>query len=55
MSIGTIRITDPDFADDTVIFAETTEVLAGALDLLRRKQGRLVASFLDQDQGPGVR
>ena len=33
-SFGTVRITDRDFADDAVIFAETTEVLAGALDLL---------------------
>ena len=34
VSIGTVRITDFDFANDAVIFAETTEVLAGALDLL---------------------
>ena len=29
VSFETVRITDPDFADDAVIFAETTEVLAG--------------------------
>ena len=34
VSFGRVRITDLDFADDAVIFAETTEVLAGALDLL---------------------
>ena len=34
MSFGTVRITDLHFADDAVIFAETTEVLAGALDSL---------------------
>ena len=31
---GTVRITDLDIADDAVIFAETTEVLAGALHSL---------------------
>ena len=34
---GTVRFTDRDFADDAVIFAETTEVLAGALDLLSER------------------
>ena len=34
VSFGTVRITDLDLADDEVIFAETTEVLAGALDSL---------------------
>ena len=34
VSFGTVRITDVDFADDAIIFAETTEVLSGALDLL---------------------
>ena len=33
VSFGTVRITDLDFADDAVKFAETTEVFA-ALDLL---------------------
>ena len=37
VSFGTVRITDLDFADDAVIFAETTEVLASALDLLSKK------------------
>ena len=27
-SVATVRITDRDFADDAVLFAETTEVLA---------------------------
>ena len=34
LSFGTVRISDLDFADDAVIFAETTEVLAGALNSL---------------------
>ena len=34
VSFATVRITDLDFADDAVIFAETTKVLAGALDTL---------------------
>ena len=33
-SFGTARITDLDFADDAVVYAETTDVLAGALDSL---------------------
>ena len=32
--VGTVCITDLDFADDAVIFAETTEVLAEALESL---------------------
>ena len=32
-----VRITDLDFADDAVIFAKTTEVLAGALDSLNEE------------------
>ena len=31
---GTVRTTDFDFADDAVIFVETTIVFAGALDSL---------------------
>ena len=34
VSFGTVRINDLDFANDAVIFAETTEVLAVALDSL---------------------
>ena len=34
VSFGTVRITDLDIADDAVIFAETTEVLARVLELL---------------------
>ena len=37
VSFGTVRITDLDFADDAVIFAETTEVLAEALDSLNEE------------------
>ena len=37
MSFGTVGFTDLDFADDPVIFAETTAVLAGALDSLCEK------------------
>ena len=34
VSFGTVRITEIDFADDVVIFAETTDVLAGAFNSL---------------------
>ena len=34
LSFGAVRITDLDFADHAVIIAQTTELLAGALDLL---------------------
>ena len=34
LSFGTVRIIHFDFADGAVIFAETTEVLAEALELL---------------------
>ena len=34
VSIGTVRITDIDFADDAVIFAQTTDIHARALDML---------------------
>ena len=49
-------VTDLDFADDAVIFAETTEVLARALDSLWEGGSRAawIASFLDQDQGLDV-
>ena len=36
VSFATVRFTDLDFADDAVIFAETTAGLAGALDLLSK-------------------
>ena len=54
VSFGTVRITDLDCTDDAVIFAETTEVLAGALDSERGSRATGIASFLDQDQSPGV-
>ena len=38
VSFGTVRITDLDFGDDAVIFAETTEVLAGAIDSLSEEK-----------------
>ena len=37
LSFGTVQITDLDFADDAVLFAERTEVLAGALDSLSQE------------------
>ena len=37
VSIGTVWITDLDFADDAVIFAETIEVFAVALDSLNKE------------------
>ena len=42
MSFGTVRITDLHFADDAVISAETTEVLAKALDSLSEEAAPLV-------------
>ena len=41
VSFGTVRITHLDSADDAGIFAETTEVLARALDLLNDKAEQL--------------
>ena len=38
MSLGTVRDTDLDFADDVVIFAETTEIIAGVLDSLSEEE-----------------
>ena len=49
VSCGTVRIIELDFADDAVIFVETTEVLAGALDSLSEE-----AELLGL-QGPDVR
>ena len=46
VSLGPVRITDLDFAYDADIFAETTDVLAGALDSLSEEGEPL---------GPGVR
>ena len=37
VSFGTVRMNDLDFAEDAVIFAETTEVLAGALGSLSKE------------------
>ena len=34
VSFGDVRITDLDFADDAVVFAETLEILTGALERL---------------------
>ena len=45
VSFGTVRITDVDFADDAVIFAETTEVIAGHSILWARKQSRFDCEF----------
>ena len=33
-SFGNVKITDLDFADDAVIFAETLDILVGALKVL---------------------
>ena len=33
-SFGNVKISDLDFADDAVIFAETLDILLGALDVL---------------------
>ena len=54
MSFGTVRIPDLDFADHAVIFAETTDVLSEAI-AERASRVALIANFLDQAQGLGVR
>ena len=36
-SFGNVKISDLDFADDAVIFAETLDVLVGALDVLNEE------------------
>ena len=33
-SFGNVKLTDLDFADDSVIFAETLDILLGALEML---------------------
>ena len=40
-SFGEVRITDLDFADDAVIFAETLDALCGTLRLLEKDAGAL--------------
>ena len=32
-----VKIADPDFADDAVIFAETRDILSGALEVLNEE------------------
>ena len=36
-SFGCIKISDLDFADDAVIFAETLDILLGALEVLNEE------------------
>ena len=36
-SFGNVKISDLDFADDTVIFAETLDILLGALEVLNEE------------------
>ena len=36
-SFGNVKITDLDFADDAVIFAETLDILLGALKVLNEE------------------
>ena len=36
-SFGNVKISDLDFADDAVIFAETSDILLGALEVLNEK------------------
>ena len=52
VSFESVRITDLDFADDAVIFAETTEVLANTRVV--EEESRASIANVDQDQGPGV-
>jgi len=36
-SFGNVKISDLDFADDAVIFAETLDILLGALEVLNEE------------------
>ena len=36
-SFGNVKITDLDFADDAVIFADTLDILSGALEVLNEE------------------
>ena len=54
MLFGTVRITDLDFVDDAVIFAEITEVLAGPLHSLSEEAEPLRLRVFSI-KGPGVR
>ena len=38
VSFGKVRTSDLNFAGDAVIFAETTEILAGVLDSLSEEE-----------------
>ena len=40
-SIGNVKISDLDFADDAVIFAETLDILFGALYVLNEESEQL--------------
>ena len=40
-SYGNVKISDLDFADDAVIFAETPDILLGALEVLNEESERL--------------
>ena len=56
MSFATVRTTELDFADDTVIFSEATDVFEGAFDSLSEEaEPHGLRVPLDEDQGPGVR
>ena len=55
MSFGKVRITDLDFADDAVIFAETTEVLAEVLESLSEEASPLGLRVSWIKQSPGIR
>ena len=42
-SFGDVKIPDLDFADDAVIFAETPDILLGALKVLNEESEPLVS------------
>ena len=37
VSFGNVKISDLDFTDDSVIFAETRDILLGALEMLNEE------------------
>ena len=50
VSFGNVKISDLDFANDAVIFAETLDILLGALDVLNEESGSAgITSFLGQN------
>ena len=48
-SFGNVKISDLDFADDAVIFAETLDILLGALEVLNEVSAAGITGLLGQN------